>query len=72
MTGNQIFALSMPLITAAVVGLTGLFIRKPWNEKKRQPEAATATAPPERITREAINHASDILRKAQRELQTHL
>jgi hypothetical protein len=34
MTANQLIAMSFPLLTAAAVGLTGLFIRKPWAEKR--------------------------------------
>jgi hypothetical protein len=32
-TTNQLIAMGFPLLTAAAVGLTGLFIRKPWAEK---------------------------------------
>jgi hypothetical protein len=32
MTTNQLIALGFPLLTAAAVGLTGLFIRRPWSE----------------------------------------
>ena len=33
MTTNQLIAMGFPLLTAAAVGLTGLFIRKPWSER---------------------------------------
>ena len=32
MTINQLVALSFPLVTAAAVGLTALFVRRPWAE----------------------------------------
>jgi hypothetical protein len=35
MTTNQAIAMFFPLLTAAAVFVTGLFIRKPWAEKKR-------------------------------------
>jgi hypothetical protein len=34
MTTNQLIAIGFPLLTAAAVGLTGLFIRKPWAKKQ--------------------------------------
>jgi hypothetical protein len=33
MTTNQLIAMGFPLLTAAAVGLTGLFVRKPWLER---------------------------------------
>jgi hypothetical protein len=33
-TTNQLVALSFPLVTAAAVGLTALFIRRPWAEQR--------------------------------------
>jgi hypothetical protein len=33
MTMNQLIAIGFPLLTAAAVGITGLFIRRPWAEK---------------------------------------
>jgi hypothetical protein len=36
MTTNQIVAMLFPLLAVVAVGLTGLFVRKPWNEPKTQ------------------------------------
>jgi hypothetical protein len=33
-TTNQLVALCFPLVTAAAVGLTALFIRRPWAEQR--------------------------------------
>jgi hypothetical protein len=62
MTANQIIAMCFPLLTAAVVGLTAPFIRKPWNEHKPQPHD---TAAPE----ETLEQAMKLIRRAQLELR---
>ena len=42
MTTSQIIALGMPLLTAAVVGLVVLFVRRPWRESKQNPSQSPA------------------------------
>lgn len=68
MTGNQAFALSMPLITAAVVGLVGLFVRKPWNERKRVDRAAEVVDF-DHLNDRAMESVKEALDQAERQIQ---
>jgi hypothetical protein len=42
MTTNQLIAMGFPLLTAAAVGITGLFIRRPWAEKRAEDVETTS------------------------------
>jgi hypothetical protein len=73
MTGNQLFALSMPIITAAAVGATGLFARwycgRASEDKWRQdeePELAETLAAVE----EALLRGTQLIERAQRQLRS--
>ena len=44
MTINQLVALSFPLVTAAAVGLTALFVRRPWAEHRETSAEIAAQA----------------------------
>ena len=79
MTTNQIVALGFPVVTLAVVGLTGLFIRRPWSEKvtpKPEPEVlrrAGLTVPTDaaslaRDMADALTEADRILQKVRGQL----
>ena len=59
-----------PLITAAAVGITGLFVRKPWAEKHDDELLSTGTRTVFDVEAvEAIEEAERLIRGAQQELQ---
>jgi hypothetical protein len=73
MTGYQLFALSMPVITGAAVGATGLFVSwywgRPREDKRRQdegPELAETLAAVE----EALLRATQLIERAQRQMRS--
>jgi hypothetical protein len=82
MTTNQAVAMFFPLLTAAAVFVTGLFIRKPWAEKKRaaefDPNEKIGDPSPgligiegdeKIIARTHLEEAERLISSAQRELQ---
>jgi hypothetical protein len=75
MTTTQIVALGFPVVTLAVVGLTGLFIRRPWSEKvtpKAEPEVlhrVGLTVPTEVYAASLARDMADALTEADRILQ---
>jgi hypothetical protein len=64
MTTNQIVALAMPLVTAAAVFVTGLFIRKPWAETSAK---NTAEVDIEDVD-DALARAESLIQKARQSL----
>ena len=66
MTTDQIFALSMPLITAAMVWVVGMFIRRPWTENR-----ADHVLQPSPIKREGVLDRLELL-NAEIEGKAHL
>ncbi len=58
MTTNQAIALAMPLITAALVIGTGLFIRKPWAEKRPRPNQEPKSLVSNEVATEAARQAA--------------
>ncbi len=71
MTGYQIFALSMPVITAVGVGLTGLFVQWHWAEKRRDPEREAALHPVGEDINVDLDRAIRLIDGVRRKLQTH-
>jgi len=73
MTTNQIVALGFPVLTLAAVGLTGLFIRRPWSEKvtpKQEPlRRVGLTVPTEVYAASLARDMADALTEADRILQ---
>ncbi len=71
MTGYQIFALSMPVITAAVVGLTALFVRWRWGKRGQIHHADVALTPVEKEISADLDSAIRLIDGVRRKLQTH-
>jgi hypothetical protein len=46
MTTSQLLAIAMPLFTTAIVGVTALFVRRPWVEEAIEARPKTAALPP--------------------------
>jgi negative regulator of sigma E activity len=65
MTTNQLIAMLFPLITAAAVGLTVLFIVKPWKHKRQNSQVQVAP-------KDTLEEAVKLIRRAERELQPNL
>jgi hypothetical protein len=66
MTTNQIAALAMPLVTAAAVFVTALFIRKPWAETSAK---NTAEVDVEAVD-DALAQAESLIRTARQRLRS--
>jgi hypothetical protein len=69
MTSMQFFALSMPLIAAAMVGLTALFVRRPWSER---PVEETASLSNEDMSRDVMKDRLVAAEQANLELREDL
>ena len=73
MTTNQLIAMGFPLLTAAAVGITGLFIRRPWAEGSDEDvEAAVVKVDqPESNVQgiAALDEAARLIRTAQQQIQ---
>jgi hypothetical protein len=57
MTTNQIVAMLFPLLAVVAVGLTGLFIRKPWNDHKAERSVPTGVEQDIRQAQRLLDHA---------------
>jgi hypothetical protein len=67
MTTNQLIALSFPVATTALVGLTALFVRWYWGRPREDRPATTEIA----IDRKTVDEARELIRRAERTLQPH-
>jgi hypothetical protein len=67
--------MSFPVLTAAAVGLTGLFIRKPWNERRARDAEREAAIEPIMTDDDVLidlDRATRLIDQAQRKLQHQL
>jgi hypothetical protein len=64
MTGYQVFALSMPIIAAALFGLTGLFVLWYWGRPREQSRPLMAGEAPVDVGEEFRNEMGKEIRDA--------
>jgi hypothetical protein len=73
MTANQLVAMGFPLLTAAAVGITGLFIRRPWAERSDEDVEAGVVEVDQSASNiqgiAALDEAARLIRSAQQQIQ---
>ena len=63
MTTNQLLAMGFPVLTTALVGLTGLLVRRIWNEPTKE------VLPTSDVVQTDLREARRLIEHAERQLE---